>query len=299
VILEVPFEQVDSIYFTSGGGNVTDTFHNNTDLPSEAWGGGGADNFYGGGSSDSFHGGDGEDNLFGYGGVDFLRGNGGNDDLYGGDGGDYLYGGEDYDDLFGGDGVDHLYGQDGPDTLDGGHDNDVDFLQAGDDSDFFTPEVHTFSVNGQGYMVNYDTFDDCMYGDQVTGYDGMVAEAFCNGDAVQLNLIYLGPADKTIEQPDPWDEVQQLDPSALQLSLITDDGTYVIYEATIIDAAPMSSLSKRSVEENQSIEEKSTADSKESRDVDYVYAKSATDWNLLDIDPLIDELVSGLVLRSA
>lgn len=296
VILEVPLDEVDSIYFNGGGGNASDTFHNNTDLPSEAWGGGGVDNFYGGGGSDSFHGGGGADNIFGYGGADYLYGGDGNDDLYGGDGNDYLYGGADYDDLLGGDGVDHLYGQDGPDTLNGGFDNDVDFLQAGDDSDYFTPEVHTFSIDGHGYMLNFDTFDDCAYGDSVTGYGGVggtVAEAFCNGETLELTLLHLGPADKTTEQPNTGDGSEKLDISGRELSLTTEDGTYVVYEVTVIDAAPHPAVEKSANDTN------SSRDKTDSGDVDRIYAKRSADWSRLDIESVLDDLAADLARRTA
>jgi len=210
--------EVDEIWFNGGGGNQSDNFTNDTHITSRVWGGGGVDNLYGGSGTDHFYGGDGDDNIYGNGGNDFLYGQDGNDDLYGGPGADYLYGGDSYDDLYGGRGADHLYGQDGPDTLNGGdlnnpNDGYVDHLHGDDsgssDTDFFTPEIDVTVLDGDPYLVNKDEFADCSsWSDSVVGYDGDTENTLCDGESVPLDVLHLGPQDKTAETYDPVAELE-------------------------------------------------------------------------------------------
>ncbi len=290
VVFEAAFDDVDKIEFVGGGGNSTDMFWNNTSIPSEAWGGGGDDYFFGGSATDSFHGGDGEDELFGYGGVDYLRGEDGNDDLYGGSGTDFLYGGEDYDDLYGGDGADYLYGQDGPDTLNGGDDNYVDFLQGGGDSDIFTAEVHWVAIDGDTYMINYDTFDDCIYGDAVSNVSDNAANAFCDGEALELTILYAGPANKTTEPENPYDAIAELDLSGKEKGFVVDGATSAVYEVALVGAVSQDALTAKAVAAN------SAKDAARREGVDRVLAEDAADSILLefDVDLLADSLAKAL-----
>ena len=152
-----PYQLITRISFKGLAGS--DTFRNNTDLPSLAEGGAGNDTFYGGSSGDNFSGGGGTDTLYGYGGADTLDGgvggvavyseNTGNDTLYGGSGNDILqasdygnntlhgegdndslYGWQGNDTLYGGSGNDTLQGYTGSDRLEGGSGNDVYVFQA-------------------------------------------------------------------------------------------------------------------------------------------------------------------------
>lgn len=63
-------DDVISIHFV--GDDDFDGFYNYTDLPSEAYGGGGTDYLIGGGGTDKLFGEEGKDYLFGYGGDDEL-----------------------------------------------------------------------------------------------------------------------------------------------------------------------------------------------------------------------------------
>ncbi|WP_197440265.1 glycosyl hydrolase family 28-related protein [Polystyrenella longa] len=122
---------IKSIYFQ--GENGDDSFRNDTDLPSTAYGGFGDDLLYGGGLADFLYGDQGNDRLLGRGGNDVLhggsghdvlRGHNGNDHLIGADGSDQLYGGDGRDILDGNDGSDYLNGENGYDELHGGSGND-------------------------------------------------------------------------------------------------------------------------------------------------------------------------------
>lgn len=110
-----PARSVASIFFHGRGG--ADHFENQTDIPTLAVGGPGADTLIGG---------SGDDLLSGKTGSDVLIGGDGNDTLHGAAGsGDSLDGGHGDDALIGGLGRDTLVGSNGQDTLDGGRGNDV------------------------------------------------------------------------------------------------------------------------------------------------------------------------------
>ena len=131
---------IASISFFGIDGN--DTFLNETNIVSNAWGGDGNDNLTGGSNADGLYGGIGNDVLIGNGGNDRLHGLDGDDQIDGGDGNDQLigYGGNDL--LLGGTGIDLLLGQNGNDTLNGGDGDDsmyggsgVDSLDGGEGND--------------------------------------------------------------------------------------------------------------------------------------------------------------------
>ncbi len=110
-----------------------DTFRNETNIESKAFGGEGNDLLIGGG---------GIDRLFGGPGNDEILGRGGNDVLVGEDGDDRLLGQQGFDFIVGGSGDDQLDGGSEDDTLDGGLGNDVmlgrmgnDVLDGGDGDD--------------------------------------------------------------------------------------------------------------------------------------------------------------------
>jgi hypothetical protein len=116
-----------------GNGN-TDIFHNNTGIPSEAYGGDGYDYLYGGSGDDVLKGEDGRDTLEGGDGNDELRGGDDKDTLSGGEGRDEMYGGPGRDTLEGGEGRDDMHGGDDKDTLVGGPAIDNMFGDGGDDT---------------------------------------------------------------------------------------------------------------------------------------------------------------------
>jgi len=133
---------VNKIVFYGNGNN--DEFHNNTSIPSEAYGGDGVDLLFGGSGDDLLKGEEGKDTLTGGGGNDILRGGKNRDTLFGGDGDDNIEGGDGVDTLEGQDGNDLLYGGDGEDTLRGGAGldslfggADVDHLVGGGGADRF------------------------------------------------------------------------------------------------------------------------------------------------------------------
>src|SRR4051794_26326424 len=74
-------------YGGSGGDHVT----NNTNLPSNLWGGSGNDVLVGGGAADRINGAGGNDFLSGLGGNDIITGGGGNNTITGGEGNDILF----------------------------------------------------------------------------------------------------------------------------------------------------------------------------------------------------------------
>jgi Ca2+-binding RTX toxin-like protein len=133
------------------GNDGDDSFVNNSDLPSYAWGnagvdtligGGGADRLYGGTWGDSLAGGAGNDSLFGdaaddtiYGGAgdDAIFGQSGSDALYGEDGNDSILASSGNDTIFGGEGDDYLHGHTGFDEIYGGNGDDFIVGHAADD----------------------------------------------------------------------------------------------------------------------------------------------------------------------
>ena len=125
---------VDEIWLKAGAGD--DVFVNDTNIPSRAYGGSGADKLIGGSSDDRLYGGENDESydlIFGRGGNDWLEGEGGNDHLVGGSGEDRLYGGRGSDVLRGGSGADHLYGGNHTDFLFGGSDDDWLYGESGKD----------------------------------------------------------------------------------------------------------------------------------------------------------------------
>jgi Ca2+-binding RTX toxin-like protein len=99
---------VNRIVFNGGASN--DTFENDVNVESTAYGNGGDDTLIGGNWNDVLYGGTGNDVLVGNGGDDYLFGESGSDHLQGGAGNDYLDGGADFtsDYLEGGAGADQF-----------------------------------------------------------------------------------------------------------------------------------------------------------------------------------------------
>jgi hypothetical protein len=128
---EIAAGRARMIVFHGRSGN--DTFINETDIRSVAFGGAGDDSLTGGLGADQLIGQDGDDALAGGDNRDNLEGGRGADDLSGGDGRDTLRGGPGDDDLNGDDGPDRLDGGLGDDDLDGGLDDDRLNGQQGDD----------------------------------------------------------------------------------------------------------------------------------------------------------------------
>jgi Ca2+-binding RTX toxin-like protein len=111
-------------------------------------GGLGDDSIYGAKGNDVLSGDEGQDTLWGGLGDDELLGGLGNDNLRGDEGNDSLLGGAGNDVLNGWDDNDTLQGGEGNDTLNGGGGNDLLIGGAGSD---------TFTISGEGYLVNQDT----------------------------------------------------------------------------------------------------------------------------------------------
>ncbi len=126
------------------GSSQSDTFINNTNIPSLAYGKEGDDTLIGGQAEDWLYGHEGDDELRGRRGPDKLYGDIGSDDLFGGSGRDELWGDIGSDDLFGGAGPDFLHvkkepvgmtntnllcGGNGPDVLEGAG-NEEDLLDS-------------------------------------------------------------------------------------------------------------------------------------------------------------------------
>ena len=122
---------VDDIHASTLGGS--DTVRNNTNLPSQIFGGSGIDFLFGGSNRDVLDGGNERDIIEGGDGDDELRGGAGRDDLFGQLGDDTLLGGSGNDLLDGGENDDRLEGSLGRDTLLGGADRDI--LFGGSDND--------------------------------------------------------------------------------------------------------------------------------------------------------------------
>jgi Ca2+-binding RTX toxin-like protein len=231
------------LYSTPGGANVyrdniskisfdgldgDDTFVNETDIDSIAYGGAGndwliggygQDGLYGGGNNDVLsgqdgndvlHGGPGNDFLLGDDGDDKLHGDMGDDDLYGGDGtdvlhgnanNDFLDGGSGNDTLFGDDGNDELkgaagddflYGQVGIDTLRGGADNDhLEGGTSGDDLRGEGGDDYLQGDNGEDYLDGGDGDDDLDGGEHSDDLYGGLGEDLLDGGAAG-DVLYGG-----------------------------------------------------------------------------------------------------------
>lgn len=165
-------------------GNGTNSFTNNTALPSLVTGGTGNDLMQGGSGKDIFSGLSGHDRLFGRNGADTLVGGDGVDTIEGGDGDDILFGGPQNDTLRGGLGNDRIQGDDGNDTIEGGLGVDTIWGGAGDDK--IAGDVH----GSAGLLDSENTIsggdgDDIIYGggkvdtlsgnagnDEIYGQDG-------------------------------------------------------------------------------------------------------------------------------
>lgn len=140
---------------TAGGDDIVT---NNTNLPSNIYGGAGSDQLFGGSSVDW---------LYGDAGIDTLKGNGGNDVLWGGTEKDMLYGNAGADYLYGEDGDDTMYGGGGDDYLSGG--NGLNWM-AGDDASGASIVDGVMAGNDQLYggpsndTLRGDYGDDRLYG---------------------------------------------------------------------------------------------------------------------------------------
>ena len=110
-----------------------DTFTNNTDVDSTAYGHDGDDVFIGGGGHNRFQGGDGRDELTGGPRNDVIRGRDGNDIINGKQRHDRLFGGNGSDQINGEQGRDVIRGDAGNDILSGGNLEDRIFGEGGDD----------------------------------------------------------------------------------------------------------------------------------------------------------------------
>jgi hypothetical protein len=165
---------VNLIRFQGRGGD--DSFTNQTNIVSHAWGQGGNDTLIGGSADDVLVGGDGDDVIVGSEGNDRIWGEGGNDFLLGGPGNDVIYGGDGHDQIFGEEGNDWLYGGDGDDRLFGDQGEDVLYGEAGNDL-LVGGDARDWLFGGAGNDTLYGgAGDDFLYGeagnDQLIGGDG-------------------------------------------------------------------------------------------------------------------------------
>ncbi|MDA1231890.1 MAG: hypothetical protein O2856_14045, partial [Planctomycetota bacterium] len=152
------FPAMDVKRIVVSGGNGNDYIRNRTHLPSEIYGGAGADQLIGGSGNDVLVAGPGNDRVWGQ---------GGNDRIWGQDGDDQLIGGAGNDRIWGQGGNDRIWGQDGDDQLNGGDGNDIIYGDAGRDI--------IWGGNGNDQLVG-GTGDDQLIGgtgnDQIWGQAG-------------------------------------------------------------------------------------------------------------------------------
>ncbi|WP_322975072.1 calcium-binding protein [Aporhodopirellula aestuarii] len=146
VFHEVTFANVNEIIFDGGAG--ADWFLNQTNIPSQLFGGNGRDFLIGGDAADHIEGGDGDDLIYGRGSTDVLFGDDGDDEIHGGEN-PFVYdpsapleldemltlmerieGGSGNDRLYGGSGSDLIAGCEGRDHLFGDADADVIFVDS-------------------------------------------------------------------------------------------------------------------------------------------------------------------------
>ena len=182
-----PAARVSSIRATLGNG--TNSFTNNTTLPSIVAGGTGTDVMTGGSGKDIFSGFGSTDRLFGKGGPDTLLGGDSPDQLEGGDGDDIILGGTSNDAILGGSGNDLINGEDGDDKIQGGLGIDELFGGAGKDTiagDVFESEGLLDDSN----TISGGDGDDIIYGsskiDTISGNSGN-DQLFGMGGADVLN----------------------------------------------------------------------------------------------------------------
>ena len=165
---------VSAVRFRGLNGN--DTFVNNSNLDSFAYGHAGNDVFTGGGGNDRFQGGAGNDTLNGMGANDLLQGNDGDDTILGGDQHDRVRGGAGNDIIKGEAGRDHLSGNDGDDRIEGNDGKDRlfgldgnDILIGGNDSDRIDGGLGNDDIQGgNGYDRLFGQEDD----DTIRGGNG-------------------------------------------------------------------------------------------------------------------------------
>lgn len=175
------FARSDVISIRFNGRALDDSFTNDTDIASKAFGNGGNDVLNGGLAEDVLSGGGGDDTLSGNGGDDDLRGGPGNDNLDGGDGNDLLSGYFGDDTITGSDGNDIIFGGKGNDDIDAGIGDDTVYGQEGDDvieDAVFSSMSGNDSIYGNAGndMIIAGPGDDIVYGgdgdDNIRGFDG-------------------------------------------------------------------------------------------------------------------------------
>jgi hypothetical protein len=167
------------------GRDGDDSFRNNTNFPSIAYGNQGNDVLGGGTANDDLRGGPGNDRLDGNAGDDQLHGDYGNDSLDGGDGDDDVRGWFGDDDLRGGAGNDYVSGYEGDDLVFGGLGHDVlkgheghDKLYGQDGNDqLFGWEGDDYLMGGSGddYLSGWSGSDVLLGGDgndELNGHAG-------------------------------------------------------------------------------------------------------------------------------
>jgi hypothetical protein len=153
------FTGVKQIIFLGYDGD--NTFSNHTNLPSQAIGGAGVDNFFSSSSAkDTFFGLGGDDYLYGYSvsGSDYLFGGTGNDRLEDRNGAtsvNVLKGGKGNDSLVGGGGKNYMYGDDGNDTLSKGlfSNTGVGYLYGGAGNDILSGQDYPDYPNSRNIKL--------------------------------------------------------------------------------------------------------------------------------------------------
>lgn len=136
--------RVDRIYVAAYGAD--DVVTNNTNLPSDLYGGRGNNTVTGGSGNDRIHGWYDRDTLKGRGGNDELFGYGNDDVISGGEGHDWIEGGDGRDSLSGDNGDDMIWGQGHGDELFGGIGSD--FLDGGTGDDYLSGSVGNDTMFG-------------------------------------------------------------------------------------------------------------------------------------------------------
>ncbi len=248
---------VTNIYFAGYGGN--DTFTNNTELRSLAYGGDGRDVLTGGSGDDRLLGQDGKDTLYGGAGKDTLWGGYKNDTLYGQDGNDTLLGNSGHDYLYGGIGNDHLNGGRNVDTLRGEDGDDVlisldnknhDNVGGGEGRDTYWVD-RTPGGGGSDKILNVSSIDKAHYVESFTNTADRTLDndniadpnVFTNGHsyrAFESNPLFsaAGPSMTDADQGalgDCWliaglGAIANDNPMAIKHNVVDfDDGTYGVH----------------------------------------------------------------------
>lgn len=201
---------IDKINIEARGGG--DFIRNNSDIPSEIFGGDGGDYILGGSAADV---------IWGDGGPNQQ----GRDQIWGGPGNDTIYGGPERDLIRGGQGDDHLFGDEGNDAIWGDQfhplHKDENFVPGNDDLHGGLGDDNLFGEGGRDRLFGDpgidglygDDSDDDLYGgtgrDRLVGgaghdglYGGADSDSLQGGSDSDRFLLMIDDADKIYDRSD-------------------------------------------------------------------------------------------------